>query len=310
MIISRTPLRISFFGGGTDFPDWYNQSRGKVISTSIDKYSYITVRYLPPFFEFSYRLRYYIKEEVKKISSIKHSSIRETLKYLKFKEKLEIIHNADLPAQSGLGASSSFTVGLLNGFVRLGMGVLKTSAHGMKTSAHGTKTSATGIFKNTKNSLLVGKKSLQVTTVQTRGPLEMSGAIGSEQLKKWPTIMDVRQENANHFISLFKDKSWCRIQKTIGLSSWFTFGIVLDGALKGRRTEIVKALDEAGIQNRPLASRNFLKQPVMRDLDHIASGEMTAADDIHDNGFFVGNGSKDIRDELDLLYKTISKFVI
>ena len=100
MIISRTPLRISFFGGGTDFPDWYNQSRGKVISTSIDKYSYITVRYLPPFFEFSYRLRYYIKEEVKKISSIKHSSIRETLKYLKFKEKLEIIHNADLPAQS------------------------------------------------------------------------------------------------------------------------------------------------------------------------------------------------------------------
>jgi len=114
MIISRTPLRISFFGGGTDFPDWYNQSRGKVISTSIDKYSYVTARYLPPFFEFSYRLRYYIKEEVKKISSIKHSSIRETLKYLKFKEKLEIIHNADLPAQSGLGASSSFTVGLLN----------------------------------------------------------------------------------------------------------------------------------------------------------------------------------------------------
>ena len=73
MIISRTPLRISFFGGGTDFPDWYNQSRGKVISTSVDKYSYVTARYLPPFFEFSYRLRYYIKEEVKKISSIKHS---------------------------------------------------------------------------------------------------------------------------------------------------------------------------------------------------------------------------------------------
>ena len=72
---------------------------------------------------------------------------------------------------------------------------------------------------------------------------------------------------------------------------------MLDGKLKGRRAEIVKALDEAGIQNRPLASRNFLKQPVMRDLDYIASGEMTAADDIHDNGFFVGNGSKDIRDD-------------
>jgi CDP-6-deoxy-D-xylo-4-hexulose-3-dehydrase len=84
---------------------------------------------------------------------------------------------------------------------------------------------------------------------------------------------------------------------------------VLDGELKGRREEIVKALDEAGIQNRPLASRNFLKQPVMRELDYIASGEMTAADDIHDNGFFVGNGSKDIRDELDQLYTTIVKFV-
>ena len=85
--------------------------------------------------------------------------------------------------------------------------------------------------------------------------------------------------------------------------------MVLDGELKGRRAEIVKALDEAGIQNRPLASRNFLKQPVMRELDYIASGEMTAADDIHDNGFFVGNGSKDIRDELDQLYTTIVKFV-
>ena len=84
---------------------------------------------------------------------------------------------------------------------------------------------------------------------------------------------------------------------------------MLDGKLKGRRAEIIKALDEAGIQNRPLASRNFLKQPVMRELDYIASGEMTAADDIHDNGFFVGNGSKDIRDELDQLYTTIVKFV-
>ena len=84
---------------------------------------------------------------------------------------------------------------------------------------------------------------------------------------------------------------------------------MLGGELKGRRAEIVKALDEAGIQNRPLASRNFLKQPVMRELDYIASGEMTAADDIHDNGFFVGNGSKDIRDELDQLYTTIVKFV-
>ena len=140
-------------------------------------------------------------------------------------------------------------------------------------------------------------------------PLEMSGAIGSVQMKKWPSIMQTRNKNAHHFISLFAGKSWCRIQHTLGESSWFTFGIVLDGELKGRRAEVVKALDEAGIQNRPLASRNFLRQPVMRDIDHIVSGDMTAADDIHDNGFFVGNGSKDIREEIDLLYATISKFV-
>ena len=140
-------------------------------------------------------------------------------------------------------------------------------------------------------------------------PLEMSGAIGSVQMKKWPGIMQTRNKNAHHFISLFAGKSWCRIQHTLGESSWFTFGIVLDGELKGRRAEVVKALDEAGIQNRPLASRNFLRQPVMRDIDHIVSGDMTAADDIHDNGFFVGNGSKDIREEIDLLYATISKFV-
>ena len=139
-------------------------------------------------------------------------------------------------------------------------------------------------------------------------PLEMSGAIGSVQLKKWPLIEQTRMDNAKHFMNLFQDKPWCRIQRTVGHSSWFTFGIVLDGALKGRRAEIIKALDEAGIQNRPLASRNFLKQPVMRDLDHVVSGDMSAADDIHDNGFFVGNGSKGLIEELDTLYETIVAF--
>ena len=140
-------------------------------------------------------------------------------------------------------------------------------------------------------------------------PLEMSGAIGTEQLKKWPAIMNARQENANHFISLFKDKSWCRIQKTIGFSSWFTFGIVLEGELKGRRDKVVQALDEAKIQTRPIASRNFLKQPVMRDLDYIDNKDYTAADDIHDNGFFVGNGSVPIKDEINKLYEVITNLL-
>lgn len=140
-------------------------------------------------------------------------------------------------------------------------------------------------------------------------PLEMSGAIGTEQLKKWPTIMKTRLENAQRFIELFDNKSWCRIQKIIGDSSWFTFGIVLDGELKGRRAEVVKALDEAKVQNRPLASRNFLKQPVMRELDFIDNKNYTAADDIHENGFFVGNGSVPITEEINKLHQVISSFV-
>ena len=140
-------------------------------------------------------------------------------------------------------------------------------------------------------------------------PLEMSGAVGSVQLTKWNNIMETRLANKKHFLSLFANKSWCRIQKEVGTSSWFTFGIVLDGELKGRRAEVVDALSKAGIQNRPLAARNFLKQPVMRDLDFIASGQMTAADDIHDNGFFVGNGSQDITESINKLYEVISSFV-
>ena len=153
-------------------------------------------------------------------------------------------------------------------------------------------------------------------------PLEMSGAIGSVQLTKWNSIMETRLANKEHFLSLFANKSWCRVQKELGTSSWFTFGIVLDGELKGRRAEVIDALSKAGIQNRPLASRNFLKQPVMRDLDFIVSGQwvnpnkillaseqMTAADDIHNNGFFVGNGSENIKESIDKLYEVIHSFV-
>lgn len=115
MIISKTPFRISFFGGGTDYPDWYRKEKkiGKVLSTAIDKYSYIVCRYLPPFFNYKYRIRYYQREETNLINQIKHPTVREGLKYLKIKEGIEIVHHADLPARSGLGSSSTFTVGLL-----------------------------------------------------------------------------------------------------------------------------------------------------------------------------------------------------
>ena len=119
MIISRTPFRISFFGGGTDYPAWYREHGGAVISTSINKYCFITLRYLPPFFEYNYRVRYYKREEVQTIDEIKHPSVRECLRYTQVEKGVEIVHSADLPAQSGLGSSSTFTVGLLNALYTL-----------------------------------------------------------------------------------------------------------------------------------------------------------------------------------------------
>ena len=114
MIISRTPFRISFFGGGTDYPVWYEKHGGQVINVTINKYCFITTRYLPPFFKYKHRIRYYQHEETQKLDEIKHPSVRECAKFLNIKKGLEIVHNADLPAQSGLGSSSTFTVGLLN----------------------------------------------------------------------------------------------------------------------------------------------------------------------------------------------------
>lgn len=114
MIISRTPTRISLFGGGTDYPDWYKKNGGSIISASINKYSYITARKLPSFFKYKHRIRYYQQEETNSLDEIKHPSVRECAKFVNFADGLEVVHNADLPAQSGLGSSSAFTVGMLN----------------------------------------------------------------------------------------------------------------------------------------------------------------------------------------------------
>jgi D-glycero-alpha-D-manno-heptose-7-phosphate kinase len=114
MIISRTPTRVSFFGGGTDYPEWYRDNSGAVISASINKYNYITVRELPPYFNFKHRIRYYEHEEVNDISEIKHPSVRECAKFLSVDTGLEVVHNGDIPSRSGIGSSSSFTVGMLN----------------------------------------------------------------------------------------------------------------------------------------------------------------------------------------------------
>lgn len=119
MIISRTPFRVSFFGGGTDYPAWYREHGGAVLSTAINKYCYITCRYLPPFHDFKYLIRYYRREEARTLEEIQHPSVRESLRFMEIERGVDIVHHADLPARSGLGSSSTFTVGLLHALYAL-----------------------------------------------------------------------------------------------------------------------------------------------------------------------------------------------
>src|SRR6202789_3388350 len=119
MITTRTPLRISFFGGGTDYPIWYREFGGCVLSTAMDKCCYITCRRLPPFFEYHSRVSYSRIENVTQNDAFEHPSVRACLKYLGVDEGVEVHHVADLPARTGLGTSSAFTVGLLLGLYAL-----------------------------------------------------------------------------------------------------------------------------------------------------------------------------------------------
>lgn len=114
MIISRTPFRISFFGGGTDYPAWYRQHGGCVLAATINKYCYLTCRYLPPFFEHRFRVVYSKIENCKAIEEIAHPAVREILRSMRFDRGLEIHHDGDLPGRSGMGSSSAFTVGLFH----------------------------------------------------------------------------------------------------------------------------------------------------------------------------------------------------
>jgi D-glycero-alpha-D-manno-heptose-7-phosphate kinase len=119
MVITSTPLRISFFGGGTDYPVWYRQYGGSVLATTINKCCYITCRRLPPFFEYHSRISYTKVENVRRNDAIEHPSVRGCLQFLGVDEGVEIHHVADLPARTGLGTSSAFTVGLLLGLYAL-----------------------------------------------------------------------------------------------------------------------------------------------------------------------------------------------
>lgn len=126
MVITRTPFRISFFGGGSDYPAWYRENGGAVLATTINKYCYITCRHLPPFFEHKHRIVYSRVENVKTIDEVQHPAVRAVLQWANVNNGLEIHHDGDLPARSGLGSSSAFTVGLVHALRGLeGEGIAK-----------------------------------------------------------------------------------------------------------------------------------------------------------------------------------------
>jgi D-glycero-alpha-D-manno-heptose-7-phosphate kinase len=119
MIISRTPYRVSFFGGGSDYPAYSREHGGKVLAAAVNKYCYLIVRALPPFFRHRHRIVYSRTELVNEIDEIQHPSVRETLRYLGVDHGVSIHHDGDMPANSGMGSSSAFTVGLVNALLAL-----------------------------------------------------------------------------------------------------------------------------------------------------------------------------------------------
>jgi D-glycero-alpha-D-manno-heptose-7-phosphate kinase len=135
MIICRTPYRISFFGGGTDYPSWYQTHGGAVLAATIDKYCYLTCRHLPPFFEHRIRVVYRNIETCNTVDDIGHPVVRAALNYLHFDRGLELHHDGDLPARSGMGSSSAFTVGLLHALYAL-RGEMRTKMELARESIH------------------------------------------------------------------------------------------------------------------------------------------------------------------------------
>lgn len=139
-------------------------------------------------------------------------------------------------------------------------------------------------------------------------PLEMSGAIGSEQLKKLPSFLNMRHKNAKLFNALFKDEKNFVIQRENGESSWFGFSIILDNELSGHRDELVNILKSLDIECRPIVAGNFTKNPVIKFLDYKIPGQLKISDEIDKNGFFVGNDFRDLTDEINYLYTVLKNF--
>ena len=136
-------------------------------------------------------------------------------------------------------------------------------------------------------------------------PLEMSGAIGSVQLKKWPEMREQRVKNAEYFKQKFKDLPDVQLQEEVGNSSWFGFSMVFNGNLSDRRAKIVEKFKENEIESRPIVAGNFMKNPVIKYLDYIDNKDYNVADYIHDNGLFIGNDVRDLKENIDMVYNII-----
>ncbi|SIN70414.1 DegT/DnrJ/EryC1/StrS family aminotransferase [Agromyces cerinus] len=141
-------------------------------------------------------------------------------------------------------------------------------------------------------------------------PLEMSGALGLEQLKKVPALVEGRRENAAYFAERFAGIEEVRTQRETGQSSWFGFSMVLEGGLAGRRAEVVRAFEQAGIESRPIVAGNFARNPVVAHLDAVIPDALPAADKVDVDGLFVGNHHYPVREGIDLVAETIERVAV
>lgn len=136
-------------------------------------------------------------------------------------------------------------------------------------------------------------------------PLEMSGAIGSVQLKKWPSMREKRLKNAKYFKQKFKDLPGILTQEELGESSWFGFSIILIDHLQNQRDRVIEILTQNGVETRPIVAGNFMKNPVIKYLNYIDNKNYVNADYIHDNGFFIGNDITNLEDNIDFVYNIL-----
>lgn len=202
MVITKTPFRVSFFGGGTDYPAWADEHGGAVLSTTIDKYCYLTCRYLPPFFDFNYKIRYNEQEHTKTIGEIRHPSARECLNFAGVNERIELSHNSDLPAMSGLGSSSAFTVGLLHALYALQD---KPYAAKMQLASDAIHVEQQLIKENVGSQDQVAVALGGLNKIEFRPAVSPDGAERAERIRVSPLVLppSVMREFENHLMLFF-----------------------------------------------------------------------------------------------------------